>query len=101
MDDKQAVRFVNEVVRPLAEDLRAMRVRLGALRTTWFSGMNSKFAEAGEPVVDGRENEGVSRLTCGDVTNFVAQALKTAPGEAGEWNDQIVEKPCVRSLEVR
>lgn len=102
MDDKEAIRFVNETVRPLAEELRAMRLKLASLRTRWFAGINTKFtADTNAPVLDGREAEGVSRLTCGDVVNFVSQALKTAPGEQGEWNDQIVEKPCVRSIEIR
>lgn len=101
MNNPEAIKFVNEVVRPLAEDLRAMKLKLGALRTSWFSGKNALFANTAEPVEDGRERDGVSRLTCGDVTNLVAQALKTAPGESSEWNDQIIEKPCVRTLEIR
>jgi hypothetical protein len=88
----EAVRFVNEVVRPLCEEARAFRVRVAALSTEWFLGKNNVFAAAGDTVEDGREAEGVSRLTAGDVTNAVAQLLAFEP------NTEIVQKPCVRTL---
>lgn len=100
MNNPEALLFTNEVVRPLAEQLRALSVRLGSIRTQWYGGMNLHFANASDPVEDGRENEGISRLICGDVTNLIAQALITAPGEANAWNPEIIQKPCVRQLEV-
>jgi hypothetical protein len=53
---------------------------------------------AADTVEDGREAEGVSRLTAGDVTNAVSQLIKTATGESGAWNSEIIQKPCVRLL---
>lgn len=101
MNDPEAIRFVNEKIRPLAEKLEALSAELGVFRTQWFGGLNTHFANAGEPVEDGREAEGTSRLTCGDVTNFVTQAFKTAPGEPGEWNAEIINKPTVRRFEAK
>lgn len=100
MNDPEAIRFVNEVVRPLAEKLRAVKAELNSARISWYAGLNTKFATGADPVDDGRDAEGVSRLTCGDVTNFIAQAIKTAAAEGSEWNEQIIAKPCVRAITV-
>lgn len=86
------IRFVNEVVRPLCEEARAFRARVAALSTQWFLGTNNAFAAPADTVEDGREAEGVSRLTANDVTNAVAQLLDFAP------NAEIIQKPCVRML---
>lgn len=99
MNNKEAIRFVNETVRPLAEKIRAMKAELNAARIVWYSGMNAHFNKGIEPVEDERETEGVSRLTCDDVTNFMSQAIKTAEAEASAWNDQVVSKPCVRTFQ--
>jgi hypothetical protein len=98
INDPEAIRFVNEVLRPLCEEARGLNIRLGALRTLWYGGLDAKFSKSEELVEDGRESEGVSRLTANDVTNAVAQILKTAPGESGAWNEEIIQKPCVRQL---
>ena len=100
MNHLEAIRFSNEVVRPLCEEARAFKVRLDAMKLAWFSGMDSHFnADTGDEVEDGRQDpEAQSLLTCGDVVNAVAQLLKTATGEAGEWHSGIIQKPCVRFL---
>jgi hypothetical protein len=98
ISNPNAIDFVNEVIRPLCEEARSLQVRLNALRTQWYAGQNTVFAQAADTVEDGREVEGVSRLTAGDVTNAVSQLIKTATGEAGAWNSEIVQKPCVRLL---
>lgn len=95
----EAIRFVNEVIRPLCEQARNLKVDLGAMRTAWYGGLNTVIgSSSGDAIADGREAEGVSRLTAADVTNAVSQLLKTAPGEVGEWNAEIIQKPCVRIL---
>ena len=98
MNDPEAIRFCNEVIRPLCEQARAMRVRIDALRVAWFSGIDAKFGKSDELVEDGREMEGISKLTCGDVTNSVAQLIKTADQEASAWDVSILQKPCVRQI---
>ena len=99
--DPQAIRFVNEEIRPLAEGLRAYKARVDAALLTWNGGINTTIGtEAGDIVQDGREDQGVSRLSGADVTNFVAklEALQTQLDQAGVA--QVVNKPCVRTLEV-
>lgn len=96
--DPEAIRFVNETLRPLCEEARSLRVRLDALRTMWYGGMNNKIGNNAEAIEDGREAEGVSRLTSADVTNAVAQLIKTAEAESAAWNKEVLQKPCVRQL---
>lgn len=92
------IRFVNEVIRVIAEEARAFKIRANALQSAWFLGLNSHFANSDDTIEDGREAEGVSRLTAGDVTNLVAQVTKIAEGQSEEWNQEIIQKPCVRVL---
>lgn len=98
--DPQAIRFVNEAVRPLAERIRALRADIDAARATYDALPGPPFyGHGGEAVEDGREAEGVSRLTGNDVLAFVALALddlKNTMGDAG--NAATIAKPCVRSL---
>lgn len=92
INNPEAIRFVNEVLRPLCEEARAFRIRIAALSTEWFLGKNDLFAVPVDTVEDGRRTEGISRLTAGDVTNAVAQLLNWNP------NSEIIQKPCVRKL---
>lgn len=96
--DPEAIRFVNEAVRPLCEEARALKIRVNALRTAWYGGLAAVFAGEADTVEDGREAEGVSRLTGADVTNAVGQLIKVATGEASEFNSEVIQKPCVRQL---
>jgi hypothetical protein len=89
----EAIRFVNEVVRPLCEELRAFKVRASAAATLWYAGMNTTIPNsAAQDIADGREAEGVSRLDGADVHNAMAQILGVSP------NAEIVQLPCVRQL---
>jgi len=89
----EAIRFVNEVIRPMCEEARKLDVNRNALSTAWFSGINLIIGNsAGDAIADGRENEGVSRLTAADVTNAVSQLLGIS------LNSEIIQKPCVRML---
>jgi hypothetical protein len=92
----EAIRFVNEQVRPLCEEARALMARIDALNTLWTSGLNAAFPNDVSPVVDNRDAEGASRLTGANVQSAVGTllAIKTAS------NSQIIEKPCVRAISV-
>lgn len=100
IDNPQAVKFVNESVRPKAERLRAIKAEIDAMMVDWFGGVNAMFPNDSTPVEDGREAEGVSRLTGEDVVGFivVAQAVQTALNQAGVADR--IAKPCVRPLRV-
>ncbi|CAN0063983.1 unnamed protein product [Phaeothamnion confervicola] len=90
--DAEAIRFANEVLRPLCEEARALAARCVALSTVWFGGINATFAGATDTLEDGRAAQGVSRLTGADVTNAVAQLLGI------DLNAEIIQKPCVRQV---
>lgn len=92
--DPQAIKFVNEQIRPIAEQLRALKAQSSALLVDWYAGLNTKFPNDASPVQDGRDAEGVSRLTGQDV-NDVAYLLATA---VSPMVDSVIAKPCVRPL---
>lgn len=93
MNNPEAIRFANEVVRPLCEEARGLEVRLGALATSWNGGLSAVFgADTNAAVEDGRDAEGVSRLTCFNVIQAVEQLLGVT------LNAEIIQKPCVRVL---
>jgi hypothetical protein len=97
--DAEAIRFVNEVIRPTAEKMRGLDAEIDAALVTWFAGINAKIANDASPILDGREDEGVSRLLGSDVVNMVTQmsVYQTALNQSGVAN--VVSKPCVRRLE--
>lgn len=93
--NNEAVRFVNEQVRPLCEKARAFNAEVLAMQTLWFSGLNLLFPnDAAENVADGRASEGVSRLNGANVNSAVGTLIAMAAAS----NAQIIEKPCVRGL---
>lgn len=94
--DPQAIAFVNNQIRPLAEKLRALNVRITSAETDWNAGLNVKFPNDSSAVTDNRDAEGVSRLTGADIQSFVGIML--AMRNAG--NTQIIAKPCVRAIAV-
>jgi hypothetical protein len=100
--DPQTIRFTNEVVRPLAEKLRALTYELQSADMTYQSGIGALlYASDNGAIQDGRENEGVSRLTANDVIGIMnlAESLVTALTAAGVQTT--VSKPCVRTFEAR
>lgn len=97
----EAIRYVNEVIRPTAETLRALKAEIDAATVTWFGGLNAVIgSSSGDTLQDGREAEGVSRLTGADITNLVVQMLayQTACNAGGVAD--VISKPCVRTLSV-
>ena len=100
MTTPQAIKFTNEQVRPMAERLRGLKAEIDASLVQWFDGMNSEFSNDDTPVEDGRENEGISRLTGEDVNGlmFVLSEVQTVLNQPG-YAERIA-KPCVRPLRV-
>jgi len=107
--DPVAIRYVNEVVRPLCEKIRALAAEIDSSRATYDGGVGNAFWEHGdEAIEDGRDAEGVSRLTGNDVLAFntmVNYELKSFL-EGGTVNQfsgaaATIAKPCVRALEAR
>ena len=98
--DPEAIEYCNSTVRPLAEQLRALIYKNRNAMVEWYGGLNTKIPNTSEVLEDGRAEHGVSVMTGIDVNNFMAllATLNTTIGVVG--NDQTIEKPCVRPLEV-
>ena len=96
----QVVNYCNATIRPLAERMRSLKAEADAALVTWFGEISSNCPNDASLIADGREAEGVSRLTGADVTNFVTQlaSYQTALNASGVPG--IISKPCVRTLEV-
>lgn len=98
----QAIRWVNEVARPMAEQFRALKAEVDAALVQWWGGgLSAMFPNDASPVADGRESEGVSRLTGADINSLVTQlaAFQAALNQAGVAD--VIAKPCVRALSVQ
>ena len=95
------IRFVNEVLRPLTETLRAANVACEQALIQWYAGKNASIGSSAEDaILDGREAEGVSRLTAADVTSAMGQAQTFATQMDGAGVADVIQKPCVRTLMV-
>lgn len=92
----EAIRFVNEQVRPLCEEARALMARINAMQTLWFSGLNTVFPNDTTAVADNRDADGSSRLTGAHVNSAVGNLISIQTAS----NTQIIEKPCVRAISV-
>jgi hypothetical protein len=66
---------------------------------SWYGGMNALIPNsAQEALDDGRESEGVSRLTGADINSLIVQlaGIQTALNVGGV--SDVISKPCVRPL---
>lgn len=68
IDNPEAIRYVNEKVRPLSEKMVQLEVLMRDVIKDW----NDTFSviigtNPTDDIVDGREDEGVSRLTAADI----------------------------------
>ena len=90
----EAIRFVNEQIRPLCEKVRALDAEINSMNSLWSSGLNAFFPNTTEAVDDEREDEGVSRLTGADIN----QAVGILNNIEAAANAEIIAKPCVRAL---
>lgn len=90
--DPRIIKFVNEQVRPLCEEARALKARIASATTDWFAGLNALTPNDASAVADNRDAEGASRLTGADVNSAVGNLISAHDA----INDQVVSKPCVR-----
>ena len=96
--DPEAIKFVNEYVRPMCENIRYMGARGSDFVNKWAQVSSDFPNDANETVEDGREGQGVSRLTGADI-NAGAGVFVTLLGEiSGATAQAVISKPCVRPL---
>lgn len=93
------IRFLNEQGRPMAELLRELGPRVKGFLTTY----NVQIAplltgNAGtDPILDGREAEGVSALLLSDLQNLVTQVAAIDTQFSGVGVADVIDKPTVRA----
>jgi hypothetical protein len=95
--DAEAIKFTNEYVRPLCEQLRYMCARGKDWKIKWDTGMSAKFDNDTSPVVDGRDAEGISRLTGADI-HAVAAVFNALLEDIDTAAEVAISKPCVRPI---
>jgi hypothetical protein len=98
--DPRAIKFVNEVIRPRAEQIRALKTEIDSNIIDWFAMQSTLIANDSSPIVDGRDAEGISRLVGSDVVNLINQIISIQGVLDQSGVSQVIAKPCVRPLQV-
>jgi hypothetical protein len=94
--DAEAIKFTNDYIRPMCENLRFMNARGADWAQKWTQ-MSSKFPNDTSVVEDGREAEGISRLSGADI-NAVAAVFGSLLTIMDATAQTAINKPCVRPL---
>jgi hypothetical protein len=92
----EEIKFVNEYIRPMCENIRYMKARGDDFAIKWAQ-LSSSFPNDTTAVEDGRDAEGISRLTGADI-NAVATVFNTLLGDIDASAEAVIAKPCVRPL---
>ena len=94
----QAIKYTNEVIRPLSERVRALKQDIDSAATRWFAEISALVPNDATLLDDGRDAEGVSRLTGADITSMVTVLLGIQTNLNATGVADVVSKPTVRSL---
>jgi len=95
--DPEAIKFVNEYIRPMCEQIRSSNAKGADFAIKW-AGISGSFPnDPTEIVEDGREASGVSRLSGADI-QAVASVFDSLLGDLDITAQAIIQKPCVRPL---
>jgi hypothetical protein len=92
----EEIKFVNEYIRPMCENLRYMKARGDDFAIKW-AGLSGGFPNDTSLIEDGRDGEGISRLTGADI-NAVATVFSTLLADFDASAEVAISKPCVRPL---
>lgn len=96
IDNPEIIKLTNEVVRPLAEQTRDLMIKLSIIQER-IDRLMPLIPNDASVILDGREAEGVSRLTGQDIYGILSirnqiVALNTPEASA------LINKACVRPL---
>lgn len=95
--DPEAIKFVNEYIRPMCENIRYSNARGADFAIKW-AGLSGDFPnDPAEIVEDGRESEGISRLSGADIQG-VAAVFNQLLADLTPESQAVIQKPCVRPL---
>ena len=99
--DTTAIKFSNEQIRPISEKLRNLYYECKVMQQDWFNGVNTVIPYDNTEVLDdSRSVNGDSILTGQDIGGIMTQvgAFITMIEQAGVLG--VVQKPCVRTMQV-
>jgi len=95
--EPEAIKFVNEYIRPMCENIRYSNARGADFAIKW-AGLSGDFPNDPTDIVeDGREAEGVSRLSGADI-QAVATVFTQLLSDLTPTGQAIIQKPCIRPL---
>jgi len=98
--DPIVIKFCNEQLRPLAETLRDGKVFGAEVRAVWDDQVAALVAANvdADLIDDGRDAEGISRLTKADLVGFMAVVTAMAGSLDAPGTMAIIRKPAVRTI---
>ena len=102
--DPRAIKFTNEVVRPLAERIRDVLEDVARAEQSWADEVGALIPNTADVLEDGRDAEGVSRLTGAEINSLRAVFVQIKNLRAGSAVtslanvDTRIGRACVRSL---
>lgn len=98
---KPEQRFLSEVVRPLAERLRALDYECQAALRQWHGGISDTIANDQNAIIDdGRVDHGIPGLAGSDIHALMAQIQSFVALMEKAGTRDVVQRPCVRALRV-
>lgn len=102
INDGRIIKFCNESIRPAAEKIRELDVILKDLQTKWNNEISFILdsAASDDVVNDGRTKDGVSVLTKNDVLLMMTQINTFVTQMDGVGVRNVINKPCVRPIQV-
>lgn len=99
MNDPGVIKFLNEDLRPLAEACRAIKARSGSALIRWENVVQQIVPDEKDTAVidDGRSKDGVNQIQVDQVHLLTKLLVATM----SQIDDVLIERFCVRPLEVR
>jgi hypothetical protein len=101
MNEPEVIRFVNERLRPRAEQLRALIARIDDDLATWTGQIAARVPNDGTVLEDGRAEEGVSRLTGADLHAEIGILTQLKTRFDANGVRAVIGKACVRAPEIQ
>lgn len=102
--DPRAIKYANEVLRPLAEKLRDVNEDIARAEQHWTDEVGALCPNTSDVLEDGRDAEGVSRLTGAEINSLRAVFVQMKNLRAGSAVttlanvDTRIGRACVRTL---
>jgi hypothetical protein len=96
--DPQVIKFVNEAIRPISELLEKLDITAGSIIDRYWAQISELItANQNEDLIDdGREAEGISRLTKADLINTLSLLELIINAFDATGRRDVIRKPTVR-----